>query len=163
MNEEAEIRTLLGELEKSRQVLGRVLGFLADYRRRIANQPRSTEQAIVLSDLATTYYTCLETLFLRISQVFENSLSPQKWHSDLLRRMTIRVEGVRDAAVADETAALLSELLKFRHFKRYYFDLEYDWDRIEFILKKLDQAQTLVDRDLDRFTTFLRSLLTDIG
>jgi hypothetical protein len=159
MSEEAEIRTLLGELEKSRNVLGRVALFRADYQARIAGQPQATDQAIVLSDLVVTYYTCLETLFLRISQVFENRLSPQKWQADLLHRMTIRVEGIREAVVADETAALLAELLKFRHFKRYYFDLEYDWDRVEFVLKKLDQARPLLDRDLNRFTAFLRSLL----
>lgn len=40
---------------------------------------------------------------LRISQFFENSLKPHKWHSDLLCKMTIDIEGVRKAAISDQT------------------------------------------------------------
>ena len=71
-------------------------------------------------------YTCLETIFLRISQSFENRLEPARRHNDLLRKMTLEVEGVRAAAVSEEAFFPLFELLKFRHFKRYYFDLESD-------------------------------------
>ena len=78
------------------------------------------------------YYTCLETIFLRISQSFENHLESARWHNDLLQKMTLETEGVRTAAVSDEAFPPLFELLKFRHFKRYYFELEYDWDRLDY-------------------------------
>lgn len=52
----------------------------------------------------------------------------------------------------------LSELLRFPHFKRYYFELEYDWERLDFLVSKLRQAHPLVMRDLERFRRFLSAL-----
>jgi Uri superfamily endonuclease len=77
--------------------------------------------ALIVAGLLDNYYTCLETVFLRISHFFENELSSDHWHSDLLEKMTIRIEGVRIPAVSESNQGNLIELLKFRHFRRYYF------------------------------------------
>jgi hypothetical protein len=124
---------------------------------------RTTEQAIVLADILVSYYTCLETMFLRISQLFENDLAPEKWHQDLLRKMSLRIEGIRDPVISDNTAALLSELLRFRHFKRYYFEFEYDWERIDFLREKFDRLRSAAESDLALFTQFLRRLAEQPG
>jgi len=120
----------------------------------IAQLGRTPISALIVAGLLENYYTCLETIYLRISQSFENSLDPARWHNDLLQKMTLEIEGVRTAAVSQETFCPLFELLKFRHFKRYYFELEYDWDRLDFLVKKLRQAHPLVMRDLERFVRF---------
>ena len=88
---------------------------------------RKNTSAMVIAELMVDYYTCLETCFFRISQFFENNLSQDRWHADLLEKMTLRIENSRDAVVSDASAAALGELLKFRHFRRYYFELDYDW------------------------------------
>lgn len=71
--------------------------------------------------------------------------------------MTLEIDGVR-AAVSEETFSPLFELQKFRRFKRYYFELEYDWDRLDFLVTKLRQVRPLVVRDLERFVRFARAL-----
>jgi len=97
-------------------------------------------------------------MFLRISQFFENDLNPGKWHQDLLHKMCLHIEGIRNPVISRETEALLSEILRFRHFKRYYFEFEYDWDRINFLLKKFDRLRAGIVLDLTRFGEFLRGL-----
>ena len=119
---------------------------------------RTPMSALIVAGLLENYYTCLETIYLRISQSFENRLDPARWHNDLLQKMTLEIEGIRAAVVSDEAFSPLFELLKFRHFKRYYFDLEYDWDRLDFLLKKLRQVHPLVTRDLERFVRFANAL-----
>ena len=114
--------------------------------------------ALIVAGLLENYYTCLETIYLRISQSFENKLDPARRHNDLLQKMTLEIEGVRTAAVSEETFSPLFELLKFRHFKRYYFELEYDWDRLDFLVTKLRQVHPLVTRDLERFVRFASAL-----
>jgi len=52
----------------------------------------------------------------------------------------------------------LIELLKFRHFRRYYFEVEYDWDRLDFLVRKLEHAHPMVQADMERFLKFLRAL-----
>ncbi len=160
MTEHAQTATLLSELDKSRAVLRRIAGFYEAYLAQTRGlEGRSTEQAIVLADVLVSYYTALETLFLRVSQFFENELSREKWHRDLLQKMTLRIEGVREPVIADATALQLAELLKFRHFKRYYFQFEYDWDKLDFVRKKFDALRRPLEADLERFSGFLRQLM----
>ena len=159
MSTSARVWTLLGELEKSRAVLARIADFHDRYLEQTQDaRDRTTEQAIVLADILVSYYTCLETVFLRISQFFENDLAPEKWHQDLLRKMSLTIEGIRDPVISDPTAAQLAELLRFRHFKRYYFEFDHDWDRIDFLRKKFAPLRSAVADDLNRFAQFLRRL-----
>jgi hypothetical protein len=89
----------------------------------------------------------------------KNSLAAARWHQDLLHKMTLRVEGVREAVVSDTTAATLLELLTFRHFKRYYFQFENDWDQLDYLRKKFEQTRAAVPADLERFEHFLKAML----
>jgi len=114
--------------------------------------------AVLVAGLIENYYTCLETAFQKISQHFENHLEPAKWHAELLMKMTLRLEDVRIPAVSEGNYGALLELQKFRHFRRYYFEMEYDWDRLDFILKKLKSAHPLAVADLLHFVAFLKSL-----
>ena len=119
---------------------------------------RTPVSALIIAGLLENYYTCLETIFLRISQHFENRLDSARWHNDLLQKMTLEIKGVRVAAVSEAAFPPLLQLLQFRHFKRTYFELEYDWDRLDFLVGKLRQAQPLVTRDLQRFGRFMSAL-----
>ena len=124
----------------------------------IAQLGKTPISALIVAGLLENYYTCLETIFLRISQSFDNNLDPARWHNDLLQKMTLEIEGVRTATVSEEAFSPLFELLKFRHFKRYYFELEYDWDRLDFLVTKLRQVHPLITRDLERFVRFTSAL-----
>ena len=119
---------------------------------------KTRSSALIVAGVVENYYTCIETILLRISQFFENNLRPDKWHQELLRKSALRIEGVREAAVSGPTRDILDELLRFRHFKRYYFRLDYDWDRLELLLKKLRQVKLLLRADLAAFLAFLESL-----
>lgn len=158
MSDRDSVRKLLNQIDKSRAVLHRIDAFYQHFVREQDLTRREVPQAIVISDLLVNYYTCLETIFLRISQFFENKLKKDKWHQDLLEAMRIEVTDLRQAVISDRTYQGLVELMKFRHFKRYYFEFEYDWDKLEFLQKKFDQASKSVNADLDRFVAFLRKL-----
>jgi hypothetical protein len=119
---------------------------------------RTGNAAVMVAGLIESYYTCLETAYHKISQYFENYLDSSRWHSELLEKMTLHIDGVRIPAVSDDAYLHLRELQRFRHFKRYYFELEYDWDRIDYLLKKLRMVHPLVHKDLNRFIDFLLEL-----
>ena len=119
---------------------------------------RTPISALIVAGLLENHYTCLETIYLRISQSFENNLDPARRHNDLLQRMTLEIEGVRTAAVSEETFSPLFDLLKFQHFKRYCFELRYDWDRLDFLVTKLRPVHPLVTRDPERFARFASAI-----
>ena len=153
----SETSILIEEIGKMREALAKIDRFLEGARPAEANA-RTSEKAIVVADLLAKYYTCLETLFLRVSQHFENQLARERWHADLLDKMALSIRDVRPAVLRDETRDLLLELLKFRHFTRYYYDIHYDWDRLSYMLKKWDDVREMANADLDSFVHFLREL-----
>jgi hypothetical protein len=159
MKDDAALSALLGELAKTRSVLARIERYYDEYRRASLNtEAPSTENRIVIAEILANYYTCLETAFLRISQLFENELPPDRWHNDLLDKMTLSIEGVRPQVLSEESYSALRELMRFRHFKRYYLEFEYDWDKLQFLMKKLDDVRPRVNADLDGFEEALRSV-----
>lgn len=105
--------------------------------------------------LFVDFYTCLETGFVRISKFFENNLESARWQSHLLERMTIDVPGVRKRVISDETYSALIELMKFRHFKRYYFEFNFNRDRIDYLEKLFVKALPAVRRELKEYLRFL--------
>ena len=160
MNESGKrIELLIGRLDRTRDIIQRQQ---VQYRDFIDTDfpllGRKTSSAMILAEHITDYCTCLETLFLRISQFFENNLDSKRWHSDLVEKMTLRILGIREPVLSEKTYCLLLELMKFRHFRHYYFEMEYDWDKLDYLQRKFEALQTLVADDLDRFKLFLERL-----
>jgi hypothetical protein len=152
----SDIKLLVAELRKNIEVLERIRSFIeTTEKRELAASGRTAATALMMAGIIENYYTCLETSFLRISQNFENHLEESRWHQALLDRMTLRVPGLRENVISDETKRDLGELLKFRHFKRYYFEFEYDWDRIDFLLKKLKEGHARLLKEMSSFIAFL--------
>ena len=156
------VALLLGQIGKSESVLTRIAREYDDFLKTdFKLLGRKNTSAIVVAEFLVDYYTCLETCFLRISQFFENNLRKEQWHADLLEKMTLRVEGLREPVISDRTQALLGELMKFRHFRRYYFEIEYDWDKLNYLQKKFAEIRPRVDQELQDFKEFLRMLQSD--
>ena len=108
-------------------------------------------ERIIIAQILENTYTAIETALLRISQGFDNSLSPDRWHADLLDKMLLEKKGVRPRVLSDESHRLLTELMRFRHFKRYYLELDYDWEKLRFLLSVLHRCLPLVRAELSAF------------
>ena len=160
MNAESRIRSLLGELERTRSLLQRIERF---YDERFPAEQRTADSAIILSEILGNYYTCLETFFLRVSQTFENNLPGDSWHRELLGKMVLSIPGERDPLLSEDSYQAVGELLRFRHFKRYYLEFDYDWDRLELVEKKFTALRPNLHEDFDRFALFLHRLAAEIS
>ncbi len=53
---------------------------------------RTDDSALVVAGYLETYYTALETFFVRVSGYFENDLPPGRWHASLLEKMNVEME-----------------------------------------------------------------------
>jgi hypothetical protein len=119
--DEASLRLLVAELDKD----VRDLAQLQEENRRAEMRIREgSTDSLDIAALAYTIhnlYCLMENYFLRIAKTFENNVGGDTWHRDLVRRMTIEVDGVRPALLDDETAAKIDELRAFRHvFRNVY-------------------------------------------
>ncbi|NOY76038.1 MAG: hypothetical protein GXP32_09665 [Kiritimatiellaeota bacterium] len=152
------INILSSEISDSLEVIGKIEKLWVDSKNRLTEDRNDAINAMALSEIFVKYYTCLETVFLRISQFFENNLPSDKWHAELLRRMRLEIKPFRPNVISEATFDILDEFRRFRHFQRYYFGFSYDWDRLDFLAVKFDPLRALVDEDLKRFQGFLRNL-----
>jgi hypothetical protein len=110
----------------------------------------------VVAQVLDNTYTAIETALLRISQGFDNTPSHDRWHADLLDKMLLDKPGVRPRVPSDESHRLLTELMRFRHFKRCYLELDYDWAKLRYLLSVLDRALPLVRAELAAFRDEIR-------
>ena len=152
------IATLAAELDAALPVLDRINGFYDEFHRQEGAARQSTENAIIVSDVFVSFYTCLETAFLRIIQYFENALDSSRWHEQLLRAMTLTIPSVRERVISDASYTALSELRRFRHFKRYYFAFDYDWERLDLVRAKYLACRTPVRAELAAYSAYLQRL-----
>ncbi len=65
--------------------------------------------------------------------------------------MLLEKKGVRPRVLSDESHRLLTELMRFRHFKRYYLELDYDWEKLQYLLSVLHRALPLTRTELSAF------------
>ena len=103
MSVSSKIATLSNLIKKTRQVLKRIESYYRSFiETEMVHGDKKISDAIVVADILVNYYTCLETIFVRISQFFENDLSQEKWHRDLLQKMTLQIDDIREAVISDE-------------------------------------------------------------
>lgn len=160
MNESSGPAELEGYLRSQSAVLDELNAFLdtvveEDLQR---HDGRNRKSGFVVAGILENYYTCVETQLFRIVQEFGNRVDAERWHADLLNRLAVDVPGIRPRVLSDGSHRLLDELRRFRHFKRYYFGIEYDWDKLDFLIRKQRELHSMLRREVVEFVVFLRKL-----
>lgn len=160
MNAHEQVMKLKGDLLKALERGERIEKYYHEFGKKRELLKENSYDLVILAEIFVDYYTCLETAFVRVAKYFENSLESSRWHTDLLERMIIDIPEVRPRMLSDETYTLLLEFMRFRHFRRYYFQFDYDRDKMAFLEKKFLQAVPLVKAALkdyiDRIDTLSR-------
>jgi hypothetical protein len=86
-------------------------------------------------------YNAVEQMGLRVAKAFENKIDDEQgWHSALLTRLAIRIEGVRPALLPQELKTPLRDLKAFRHVFVHAYELDLDPDKLALLLKYADQV-----------------------
>lgn len=123
-----------------------------------AGQMRPETPALIESTAYQLHnlYSAIEDLFKIVAGAFENSVTDlSQWHTELLRRMTLDIPGVRPALLSQETAGLLNELRAFRHFFRHAYGQSLDLARVEQNIRVVRQVEPLLARDVGQFLAAL--------
>ena len=72
--------------------------------------------------------------------------------------MTRSIPSIRERVISDASYTALSELRRFRHFKRYYFAFDYDWERLELVCSKYLACRAPVRAELAAYSAYLQRL-----
>jgi hypothetical protein len=105
-------------------------------------------------------YSAFEDLFKLVAGFWENDVGANgEFHISLLKRMLVRIEGIRPALLSDESYGFLNELRGFRHTFRHAYSYGLDEDRVSFLLRRtLERKEPLV-KDLQNFRFAVAAML----
>jgi hypothetical protein len=99
--------------------------------------------AIELRAVATTlhaFYTGVERVLVQIAKRVDRTLpTGTSWHRELLQQMASAADQ-RPAVVHEALLHRLSEYLGFRHFYRYAYPTTLRWERMEPLVRILEQT-----------------------
>jgi hypothetical protein len=97
-------------------------------------------------------YCAFEDLFKIVARTFENQIQDEsQFHIELLKRMTMSIEGVRPAVLSPESYRFLDSLRAFRHFFRHAYGYELDERKIRIVLEDAVNLRELHKRDIEEF------------
>lgn len=106
------------------------------------------------------FYNCCERVFKEIAVELNRGYEgTEKWHKDLLHRMTIPIKGVRPRVISEELAADLDEYLAFRHVFRSIYGFELKGDRID---RLAERFESISKRFVEEIETFLGRLQQEL-
>lgn len=104
-------------------------------------------------------YCAFEDLFKIVAKFFENCIEdPSRYHIELLKRMTLDIDGIRPPLINEKLAEALEELRAFRHFFRHAYSYVIDSKKLILILDKYEFIKKNYKKDVEKF---LNSLLEE--
>jgi len=106
-------------------------------------------------------YCAFEDLFSIVARYFENQFQDiSQYHRELLRRISLSIEGVRPRLISEETFKELDELRAFRHFFRHAYSYELHYEKIKIPLDSAKRLKDLYQKDIARFLETIERELT---
>lgn len=97
-------------------------------------------------------YCAFEDLFKIVARYFENQIRDiSKYHKEMLKKMSLAIEGVRPALISDESYRELDELRAFRHFFRHAYSYELNYEKIMIPLSSAYRLKEVYKEDISRF------------
>ncbi len=104
-------------------------------------------------------YCAFEDLFKLVAGFWENNVQTNgSYHTHLLKKMQVRIEGVRPALLSKESYVWLNELRGFRHVFRHAYNFGLDDERIFHLLRNVLKKKDLILEDLQAFQDSIASI-----
>jgi len=128
---------------------------MKDILKEAKDSPRKMEMR-AMGSVLHDFYCAVERIFERIGNNIDGELPRgSDWHIQLLERMAIPIEGIRQSVINGESLENLREILAFRHIFRNVYGFDLKWERFRHLVNKLPEVTERFEEDI---TSFLSSL-----
>ncbi|MDA8122932.1 MAG: hypothetical protein M0Z38_10245 [Deltaproteobacteria bacterium] len=156
------LRTLKAELDADMKILEALEG---KYNKAKAKLKRIEPDELDFAGLAYTIvntYSLMENYFLCVAKGFENAIERDRWHKDLVKRMSLEIEGVRPALLETRDVPLIDELRAFRHVFRNIYQGELDTGKLNLVDSRMPDALRAFKSAHRRFGVALDRLIREV-
>lgn len=104
-------------------------------------------------------YCAFEDLFKMVAGFWENDVgTDESFHIHLLKRMQVRIKGIRPALLSKDSFENLNELRGFRHVFRHAYSYGLDDQRVLTLLRHVLSKKDLIMEDLLKFQDDIASI-----
>jgi len=160
MQTKTQIITFISEYDHQVQQIEIVYSDLRKKLKTVDNAEPSIELVESIGYWMHNLYCAYEDLFKLVSGFWENNMNRNgEFHINLLKRMLIKIKGVRPALLRDDSYAYLNELRGFRHVFRHAYSYGMDDERVTFLLRKTIRKEGNVLKDIKIFRSKIQKLL----
>jgi hypothetical protein len=98
-----------------------------------------------------SFYNGIENILILIFKYYDEQLpKSNKWHMELLDKAFISEEN-RKQIFNNEMQETLEEYLKFRHFIRHAYGFQLEWERMEELIKGMENFWIVVKENIHIF------------
>ncbi|MFH1563320.1 MAG: hypothetical protein ABIF11_07905 [Nitrospirota bacterium] len=105
-------------------------------------------------------YCAFEDLFKIVARCFENNIMDiSKYHKEMLKKMSLSIDGVRPALISDQSYRELDELRAFRHFFRHAYSYELKYEKIIIPISCAYRLKEIYRQDICRFLDIINKEL----
>jgi hypothetical protein len=156
------LRTLKAELDADMKIFE---GLEGKYRKAKAKLKRIEPDELDYAGLAYTIvniYNLMENYFLCVAKVFENTIERDRWHKDLVKRMSLEIEGVRPAVLDAGDVPLIDDLRAFRHVFRNIYQGELDTGKLNLVDSRMSDALRAFKSAHRKFSATLDRLIREV-
>lgn len=114
----------------------------------------------VIGSVLHDYYNVLENIFEQVVKIFGETIpSGDRWHKELLKRVTLDIPGVRKALISKKTEIKVDDLRKFRHVFRNIYGVNIDASKEQDVLRNLPDISVSVKEDIRDFIEKMDKLI----
>lgn len=153
-----QVKTLIAEIDNDLLAMRNIEAQIEELYNTMDEDNIKDKDKAALGYYLHNLYNAVESILKRLAYFFENSISGNTWHIDLLKRMTLKIEGIRPAVISKETYTMINELRKFRHIFRHAYDYELRFKRIDELWKEYGEGKANLLKDMDSIKEVLREM-----
>jgi len=134
-----------------RQQLHRLLSTSRPFIEQCASRPPNSAELFALAATLHSFYNGFENIFKRIAVELDGDLPDNEfWHRELLDSMGTP-SNHRPAILSEQLIERLDDYLAFRHFFRYAYLFNLEWDRMKPLVLGCQETLNLVEAELEQF------------
>lgn len=148
---EETLRIFLAEFEFQVEQVERTFARLEE-RWRKAQEVGGQEIVESIAYWLHNLYCAFEDVFKLVAGFFENRLEPsERYHIELLRRMLVRIEGLRPPLLSEGSFRVLDELRGFGHVFRHAYTYGLDEGKVKELAVRVLEAKEGIMKDMKGF------------
>ncbi len=158
MDIEKKIAVFLGEFDLQMEQITDIYSLLGKKLSVFDQQSINPEAVESAGYWLHNLYCAFEDIFKLVAGYWENNVHTNGgFHINLLKRMLIKIEGVRPPLLSKESYKSLNELRGFRHVFRHAYSYGLDDERVSFLLRRILSRKELLIQDLEIFRSTVSS------